>query len=49
MDFFHAVDQGVTANRSSQDLQLIDSELLGALINATAGKGFKIREKGTPS
>jgi ATP-binding cassette subfamily C (CFTR/MRP) protein 1 len=38
MEFFSTVDSGITTNRFSQDIQLIDSELSGALINATAGK-----------
>lgn len=38
MEFFSSVDSGITTNRFSQDIQLIDSELSGALINATAGK-----------
>ena len=38
LEFFSIVDSGITTNRFSQDIQLIDSELSGALINATAGR-----------
>lgn len=34
MSFFHTVDQGVTVNRFSQDIQLIDMELPGSALGA---------------
>ena len=37
MQFLIPFDHGVIANYFSQDLQLVDSELPGALINAVAG------------
>ena len=38
MQFLARFDHGVIANYFSQDLQLVDSELPGALINAVAGR-----------
>lgn len=44
MQFLARFDHGVIANYFSQDLQLVDSELPGALINAVAGKIFIVNK-----
>ena len=38
MSFFAATDTGITANRFSQDMQLIDMELPLAMLNASSGR-----------
>jgi ATP-binding cassette subfamily C (CFTR/MRP) protein 1 len=43
MSFFSTTDTGVTLNRFSQDLMLIDMELPVAALNTFASKSSRLR------